>query len=80
MEIENKEILNKIRTDSFMNQVYRMADKRGLSEAEMLRDAVILLLHLKDEAFQEKVDKAMRSTKPMFASNYFIADDYIDNL
>lgn len=65
MEINNQELINKIRTDSIMNAVYQMAKHQGMSENEMLIRTVIVLLDLKDEAFQEKVDQLMRNPAPL---------------
>lgn len=56
----DKELINKIRTDNIMNQIYRWAKRDGLSDLEMLEKTVVILLNLKDEAFQEKVDELMR--------------------
>ena len=60
LKIENTELINKIRTDALMNQIYHMANQEGISEKDMLIKAVVILLNLKDEAFQEKVDELMR--------------------
>lgn len=64
IEITNSDLINKIRTDSYMNKIYHMASAEGISENQMLTKAVIILLNLKDEAFQEKVDELMRSPSP----------------
>jgi len=60
IKIENTDLINKIRTDYMMNQIYRMASQEGIGEKAMLIKAVICLLNLKEEAFQEKVDELMR--------------------
>ena len=64
LEITHSKLIDKIRTDSFMNQIYNYARRDGISETEMLSRAVIILLNLKEEAFQEKVDNLMRSPAP----------------
>jgi len=64
LNITNSELINKIRTDAFMNQIYSYARRDSLTELEMLTKAVIVLLNLKEEAFQEKVDELMRSPAP----------------
>lgn len=61
LKIENSELINKIRTDSFMNSVYHLAYRDGMSEKEMLIKAVVLLLDLKDQVLQDKIDEAMRN-------------------
>ena len=66
LEITDSELINKIRTDNIMSQIYNYALRDGLTETEMLSKTVVILLNLKDEAFQEKVDKAMRSPAPFF--------------
>ena len=68
LEINNSELINQIRTDSFMNRIYQMARHEGLSETEMLTKGIILLLNLKEEAFQEKVDELMRSPAPLIVT------------
>ena len=67
LEITGSDLIDKIRTDAFMRQIYNYADRDNLTEVEMLSKAVVILLNLKDEAFQEKVDKLMRSPRPMLA-------------
>ena len=64
LTITHSELMNKIRTDSIMNRIYHYARRDGISETEMLSKAVIILLNLKEEAFQEKVDELMRSPAP----------------
>lgn len=65
MEITHSELIDKIRTDAFMNQIFNYARRDGISEVEMLTKAVIILLNLKEEAFQEKVNELMRSPSPL---------------
>ena len=65
LEIKNIDLIDKIRTDAFMRQIYDYANRDDLTEVEMLSKAVVILLNLKDEAFQEKVDKLMRSPAPL---------------
>lgn len=64
LKVTHSKLINKIRTDSLMNQIYHYARRDGISETEMLSKAVIILLNLKEEAFQEKVDELMRSHSP----------------
>jgi hypothetical protein len=61
LEITDSDLIDKIRTDAFMRQIYDYANRDNLTELEMLTKAVILLLNLKQDAFQEKVDELMRS-------------------
>ena len=65
LEITDSDLIDKIRTDAFMRMIYNYANGDNLTEVEMLSKAVVILLNLKDEAFQEKVDKLMRSPRPM---------------
>ena len=67
LEVSSKDLLTKIRNDAFMNSIYQIANNQGMSEVEMLSKAVVMLLDLKEEAFQEKIDKAMRSPAPLIA-------------
>jgi hypothetical protein len=72
LEITNNDLIDKIRTDAFMRQIYDYANKDDLTEVEMLSKAVVILLNLKEEAFQEKVDKLMRSPRPLLDNrSYF---------
>ena len=68
LEITSSDLIDKIRTDSFMRQIYNYANSDNLTEVEMLSKAVVILLSLKDEAFQEKVDKLMRSPAPLLVN------------
>jgi hypothetical protein len=68
-EITSGFLIDKIRTDRFMRQIYDCANRDNLTEVEMLSKAVVILLNLKDEAFQEKVDKLMRSPAPLLPAN-----------
>jgi hypothetical protein len=68
-EITSSDLIDKIRTDAFMRQIYDYANRDDLTEVEMLSKAVVILLNLKDEAFQEKVDKLMRSPTPLLFAN-----------
>jgi len=67
LEITNGDLINKIRTDALMNQIYSYANRDGLTELEMLTKTVVILLNLKDVAFQEKVDELMRSPAPLIS-------------
>jgi len=68
LEITSSDLINKIRTDAFMRQIYNYANSDNLTEVEILSKAVVILLSLKDEAFQEKVDKLMRSPAPLLVN------------
>ena len=65
LKITHDELIDKIRTDAFMNQIFNYARRDDISEVEMLTKAVIILLDLKEEAFQEKVDELMRNPAPL---------------
>ena len=74
LNITDSELIDKIRTDAFMNQIYNYARRDDLTEVEMLTKAVIILLNLKDEAFQEKVDELMRNPAPLIVTRSIYTD------
>ena len=55
----NSDEIQKFRNDAYFNRAMQSGYKMGLSKEESLSRFVMVLLSLKDEAFQEKVGKLM---------------------
>lgn len=63
---ECTDMLIKARNNHLLNLAYKYGRQNGFDELEILKRFTLMLLELKDEAFQEKIDALMYSTKPMF--------------
>ena len=59
------DLTNKIRRDTLCRSAYYQGEMLGLSEVDILKQLVLLLVSLKDESLQEKIDAAMRSVTPL---------------
>jgi len=62
---ERTDITQKIRNDHLLNSAYQQGRNMGFDELEILKRFTLLLLDLKDEAFQEKLDAASRAPSPL---------------
>ena len=60
------DLSEKIRNDAIVHMAYKQGQLLGLDELEILKRLTLILLELKDEAFQKKLNEAMRSTKQIF--------------
>ena len=58
---QNPDFREKIRNDYFLYTAYNIGVRNDLSEIEVLKMAVIALLDIKDKAFQNALDEAMKS-------------------
>ena len=62
---ESTDMAQRIRNDHLLNMAYVYGKQNGYDELEILKRFTLMLLDLKDEAFQEKIDELMRSNKPV---------------
>lgn len=59
-----------LRNNHLLRQAYELGYRNGFDELEILKRFTLMLLDLKDEAFQEKIDKLMRSpAQPIFKTD-----------
>ena len=64
------DMTHSLRTNPLLRQAYELGEHNGFDELEILKRFTLMLLELKDEAFQEKVDKLMRSpAQPIFKTD-----------
>lgn len=68
------DMTNKIRNDYLLNMAYKLGEHHGFDELEILKRFTLMLLELKDEAFQEKLDKVMNSPAPSVIYRHFQTD------
>jgi len=64
------EFIEKARNDFILNYARNHAQQNGLNENEMLTNLVLVLLKLKDDAYQEKLDKILSSPSPALFDRY----------
>lgn len=62
----NDEEVKKYRNDCIFRSAMETSFRNGLTKEEALTFLCMALLNLKDEAFQEKIDKAMHRKSPFF--------------
>lgn len=58
------EFMERLNSDPFLYEICRRAKGAGLSDIEMLQRAVLILLDIKDEAYQEKLEIARTTALP----------------
>jgi len=72
------DLTREIRNNHLLNMAYHQGRKQGFDELEILKRFTLLLLNLKEEAFQAKINEIMLSVKPNLIPSQGETDSIID--
>lgn len=64
--IYQTDLQQEARDNYLLYMAYKLGEQNGFDELEILKRFILVLLRLKDDALQEKIDNLMTSNKPLF--------------
>ena len=65
-DYECTDMANRVRNDVLLNSAYNFGRYNGLDELEILKRFTLMLLYLKDEAMQEKLNELLLAPQKEF--------------